>query len=196
MGTAQLVCAVLIHTGQITKKGAKDYMAYKIEKLFKSLDVESFEFIPYDGEFDAIYVARWFNWQKGLIVCFAFDDGKRVRAMTWKNTKYKKLDQIPLGAHLHLRFKTAGSGRTYLRSVTVLSLPEEPLDRKALEQKITAGFTNNDFDQYYDGSSRFFDNYYDDYNSSHKPIVYDCIGFDGYCSACPVNDRCYLMMQD
>ena len=99
------------------------------ELLNGNIDIEEYQYINGDGSYEARFVGRRMG-ENGTLMCY-FDlaDGRKIKAMTWKNRKYKGLDRMPLGSLLMLHFYYAAkSGRNYLDNATILEGPDGEME--------------------------------------------------------------------
>lgn len=85
------------------------------EFIASDFDGRAYNFPDFEGTFQARIACKRWNKSKNLLVYLDLADGRQVLTAAWNTTNFYGLADMPVGTEVLVTFKTAASGKTFLK---------------------------------------------------------------------------------
>lgn len=87
------------------------------EFVNSDIDTRDYEFADFEGTFSATLVCKRWGKKDNVIAYFLLDDGRKISAMAWKDTRYMGLKNIETGESVTVTFERTKNGYCRLAKV-------------------------------------------------------------------------------
>lgn len=84
------------------------------EFVASGFDGRGYEFPDFEGEYDATIACKRWNKSRNLLIYLDFDDGRKIITAAWNTTNFYGLADMPVGTKVHVTFKFARTGKSFL----------------------------------------------------------------------------------